>query len=199
MQSWTISDYLDRLAAPHPTPAGSAVAALSLAQAAALLAMVAELRLGHDTDTVRRAGELRAQALALAEADGHAVEEVAAAYALPRSTDGERERRRAAIADALLAAARPPAEAVAIGAELVGMCQGLAGVARGAVLADVAAAADAVAAALGISRTNVEADVGPRRDTAEAQRLAVAIDPVDELLRRAAGLRDEIRARLSSG
>ncbi len=193
MQSWTISDYLDRLAAPHPTPAGSAVAALSLAQAAALLAMVAELRLGHDTDTVRRAGELRAQALALAEADGHAVEEVAAAYALPRSTEAERARRAAVIGDALLAAAGPPAEAVALGAELVGLCERLAGIAGGAVRADVAAAADVVAAALSISRTNVEADVAPRRGTPEAERLAAALAPVDGLLRRAAEVRDGIR------
>ncbi len=200
MRNWSIDTYLERLAAAHPTPAGSAVAALSLAQAAALLALVARVRPdAAQHDVLGRAEELREAALRLAEADTRAVEAVAAAYALPRSTDGERERRRAAIADALLAAARPPAEAVAIGAELVGMCQVLAGVARGAVLADVAAAADAVAAALGISRTNVEADVGPRRDTAEAQRLAVAIDPVDDLLRRATGLRDEIRARLSSG
>ena len=49
MRSWTIDTYLERLAARHPTPAGAAVAALNLAQAAALLAMVARFRAGLDT------------------------------------------------------------------------------------------------------------------------------------------------------
>ncbi len=44
MRSWSIDAYLDRLADRNPTPAGSAVAALSLAQAAALLALVARVR-----------------------------------------------------------------------------------------------------------------------------------------------------------
>ena len=45
MRSWSIDTYLDRLAARHPTPAGAAVAALNLAQGAALLEMVARFRL----------------------------------------------------------------------------------------------------------------------------------------------------------
>jgi methenyltetrahydrofolate cyclohydrolase len=189
VQDWTIGDYLDRLAARHPTPAGAAVAALNLAQAAALLAMVARFREQHDV--LARLDELRKAALELAEADARAVEEVAAAYRLPRSTDTERERRAAAIADTLLAAAEPPARAVPLGAELVGLCERLAEVATGALRADVAAAADATAAALRISRTNVEADVAGHRGNPEADRLAAALVPVDDLLERA--------ARVSSG
>ena len=110
---------------------------------------------------VARAEDVREAALRLAEADAAAVDEVAAAYALPRSTEAERGRRAAAIADALLAAARPPAELITVGAELVGLCERMAEVGSGALLADVAAAADAAAAGLSISRTNVEADIGP--------------------------------------
>lgn len=182
MQDWTIGDYLDRLAARHPTPAGSAVAALNLAQAAALLAMVARFR--DAPDALARTEELRAQAIALADDDARAVEQVAAAYRLPRSTDAERERRAAAIADRLLAAAEPPARAVPLGAELIGLCERLSEVATGALRADVAAAADATAAALSISRTNVEADVAGHRGTAEVDRLAAAVVPVDALLER---------------
>ena len=187
MQDWTIGDYLDRLAARHPTPASSAVAALNLAQAAALLAMVARLR--DVPGVVARTDELRDAALELAEADARAVEEVAAAYALPRDTD----TRAATIAAALLAAAEPPARAVPLGAELLGLCERLAAVATGALSGDVAAAADAVAAALSISRTNVEADVAGHRGTPEADRLAAAVAPVDDLLERAARLRERIR------
>jgi formiminotetrahydrofolate cyclodeaminase len=204
VRSWSIDTYLGHLAARHPTPAGAAVAALNLAQAAALLAMVARFRVdpGHPAHDVAetvlgRAEELRGTALRLAEADAGVVDEVAAAYALPRSTEAERGRRAAAIADALLAAARPPAELVPVGAELVGLCERMAAVGSGALLADVAAAADAAAAALSISRTNVEADIRPRRGTAEADRLAAAVGPVDDLLRRAVRVRDEIRGTLT--
>ena len=191
MQDWTIGTYLDRLAARHPTPAGAAVAALNLAQAAALLAMVARFR--DAPDVLARTEELREAALRLADDDARAVEAVATAYRLPRATDAERDHRAATIADTLLAAAEPPARAVPIGAELVGLCERLAAVATGALRADVAAAADATAAALSISRTNVEADVAGHRGTPEADRLAAAVEQVDDLLRRAAGVRERIR------
>jgi methenyltetrahydrofolate cyclohydrolase len=200
VRSWSIDAYLGRLAARHPTPAGAAVAALNLAQAAALLAMVARFRddpdhPGRDVaqSVLARAEDAWEAALRLAEADAAAVDEVAAAYALPRSTEAERGRRTAAIADALLAAARPPAELVPVGAELVGLCERMAEVGSGALLADVAAAADAVAAGLSISRTNVEADIAPRRGVAEAERLAAAVGCVDDLLRRAGQVREKIR------
>jgi formiminotetrahydrofolate cyclodeaminase len=204
VRSWSIDAYLARLAARNPTPAGAAVAALNLAQAAALLAMVARFRADRDhpmgavaRDVLGRVEELHETALHLAEADAGAVDEVGAAYALPRSTEAERARRAAAIADALLAAAGPPAELVRIGAALVEVCERMAGVGSGALVADVAAAADATAAALSISRTNVEADIAPRRGTAEAERLAEAVGSVDDLLRRAARVRDDIRRALA--
>ena len=198
MRDWTIDTYLGRLAARHPTPAGAAVAALSLAQAAALLAMVARFRADSPAHGVlERAEELRETALGLAEADAGLVEAAAAAYALPRSTEAERGRRAAAIADALLAAARPPAQLIPVGAELVGLCERMAQVATGALLADVAAAAEAAAAGIGISRTNVEADIAPRRGSAEAEGLAAGLDAVDDLLLRAARVRDGIRRALA--
>ena len=75
MRSWSIDTYLDRLAARHPTPAGAAVAALSLAQGAALLVMVARFRLDPDRAArdVARAEGVREAALRLAEADSAAV------------------------------------------------------------------------------------------------------------------------------
>jgi len=198
VRSWSIDTYLDRLAARHPTPAGAAVAALNLAQGAALLEMVARCRLepDHAAGVIARAKDVREAALRLADADAGLVDVVATAYALPRSGDAERAQRAAAIADALLAAAGPPAELVTIGAELVGLCERMAEVGSGALLADVAAAADAATAGLSISRTNVEADIGARRGSPEAERLAAAVGFVDDLLRRAAQVRDGIRATL---
>ena len=197
MRSENVDAYLDRLGARHPVPAGAAVAALSLAQAAALLAMVARFRAADGVP--ERGEELAATALRLAEADAELVGVVAAAYALPRSTEEERRRRSAVIAEGLLAAAGPPAELIGVGAELVGLCERMAEVASGALLGDVAAAADATAAGLSISRTNVEADIGSRRDDSEARRLAAVLGDVDDLLHRAVRVREEIRRRVTGG
>jgi len=73
----------------------------------------------------------------------------------------------------------------------------MAEVASGAIVADVAAAADAAAAGIAISRTNVEADIAPRRNSADAGQLLAALDGVDDLLRRAARVREEIRRTLT--
>ena len=201
MRSWSIDAYLDRLAARHPTPAGAAVAALNLAQGAALLEMVARFRLEPD----RAANMSRARRTCARRRSGWPTPTpVSSTWSppptrSPRSSDAERGRRAAAIADALLAAAGPPAELVTVGAELVGLCERMAEVGSGALLADVAAAADAAAAGLSISRTNVEADIGPRRGTAEAERLVAAVGSVDGLLLRAAQVRDGIRRTLLEG
>ncbi len=189
MRSWSIDTYLDRLAARHPTPAGAAVAALNLAQGAALLEMVARFRLEPD-----QRGGCRSRArrtCARRRCGWPTPTPVSSTWSPPPTrspdpSDAERGQRAAAIADALLAAAGPPAELVTVGAELVGLCERMAEVGSGALLADVAAAADAAAAGLSISRTNVEADIAPRRGTAEAERLAAAVGSVDDLLRRAA-------------
>ncbi len=202
---WTVGEYLDLLAARRPHPAGGVVAALGLAQSAALLEMAARSctgprfadRSGEVASVLARAGALRAAALEVAAADVRVVEAVTAAVALPRATDAERARRSAAIADAVLAAAEPQATAVGIGIELVGLSERLAGVGNRTLAPDVAAAADAAAAALATARTNVEVDVAGHADTPAGRRLAAALAPVDAVLRRAAALRERVRAGLA--
>lgn len=196
VQDRQIGTYLELLAARGPTPAGGTVAALALAQAAALLAMIATIATGP-ARVLQRAPQVQARAVDLADEDVRVFDAVTAAVALPRETDGERERRSAAVAAALLAAAGPPAEVVVLGGEVVELAEQLAAVAGPTVVADVAAAADAAAAAVSISRTNVESNVRGARDAAEVARLRALLEPVDEVLARAAALRDEIRRRLA--
>ena len=139
---------------------------------------------------------MREAALRLADADAGLVDVVAAAYALPdpaMPSEGS-VRRRSPTPSSPPRVRRP--SSITVGAELVGLCERMAEVGSGALLADVAAAADAAAAGLSISRTNVEADIAPRRGTPEAERLAAAVGSVDDLLRRAAQVRDGIRATL---
>jgi len=196
MRSWTIGTYLDRLSATRPpTPAGGVVAALAVAQGAALLTMVAQIVGDHAADVGGRAAELQERALALGVDDMRVFDAVMAAVALPRETDDEREQRSAALGAALVAAAGPPAEVVRLGTEVVELAEQLAIMAGTAVVADVAAAAEAAAAAVAISRTNVESNIRGA-DGPEAARLRALLEPVDAVLARAAVLRDDVRQRV---
>jgi formiminotetrahydrofolate cyclodeaminase len=199
MESWTIDTYLDRLAAARPpTPAGGVVAALAVAQGAALLTMVAEIVGEPAGDVGARAGLLQERALALGEADMRLFDAVMAAVALPRETGDERARRSAAVTAALVAAAGPPAEVVVLGGEVVELAEQLATVAGTAIVADVAAAAEAAAAGVAISRTNVESNLRGA-DGPETVRLRALVEPVDSLLARAATMRAEVRRRVRTG
>ena len=202
MRDWTIDTYLGRLAARHPTPAGAAVAALNLAQGAALLAMVARFRAVPGTSrTTCSSGRrhVRETALRLAEADAgrrRGGRPPPTRCPAPPRPSARGARRRSPTPSSPPRVHRP--SSIPVGAELVGLCERMAEVASGALLADVAAAADAAAAALSISRTNVEADIGPRRGSAggRAPRRRDSMS-VDDLLLRAARVRDGIRRALA--
>jgi formiminotetrahydrofolate cyclodeaminase len=115
----TVDGFLDALASSRPTPGGGAMAAVSAAAGAALLAMVARLttgRKGYETlegrmaEVAALADAERIALTALADRDTAAFDAVMAAYHQPRSTDGERVARSAAVQSALTGAAEVPLE-----------------------------------------------------------------------------------------
>ena len=113
MRDKSLSEFLQELASPAPTPGGGAVAALVGAMAAALVGMVAELaarRGGEVGEFIRKAEELRERLLALAQRDVEAYDRVDAALGLPKDTEREREERRKALQAALKGAAGVPLE-----------------------------------------------------------------------------------------
>ncbi len=153
----TVTDFLDRLAARTPTPAGGSVAALCTAQAAALVAMVA--RYCEDQPLVEQAERLVARAQQLAVDDERAFGAVAAAWALPRSAPGEDQSRRFAIDAALLGAAEPQAGVVETAIEVLVLIDRLRPAARPGLLADLVAAGEAARAGSAIARMNVESNL----------------------------------------
>lgn len=193
MQDQTIDLYLKTLADRVPAPGGGAVAALHAAQAAALIAMVARYSDGekyaiHGETVARvleRADQLRQSSLWLAERDMGAFSAVADAYALPRGTDGEKAARSAAIADALIGAAQPPASIVGVADELVGLAEALLPIGNRNVITDVAAAADALRAAVTTARVNIEANLAGATESAESHRLEGVVGLVDAIVERA--------------
>jgi formiminotetrahydrofolate cyclodeaminase len=154
LQAWS-----DALAAPTPTPAGGAAAAITAALAAALVEMVATLTASREsyadarpvaTATVDRAGPLRRRLLALAVEDVEAFQTVVDALALPRGTEAEIAQRTTARNDALKAAAGVQFELLLLAGEVVDLAQVL--VERG-LRSAVGDAASAVFLAAGAARS----------------------------------------------
>jgi formiminotetrahydrofolate cyclodeaminase len=193
MRDLPIAEFLDRLAAREPAPGGGATSALHAAQAAALLGMVARYSEGpkytaHAPLIARVRDEsdaVRAEALALVEADAAAFGAVAEAYRLPKQTDAERTARSAAIEAALARAAEPPAAVLAAATRLVGLAEQLLPVANPNLIADLAAAAEAARAAATTARLNLEVNRASIAD-GEVEAVIARADRVTAAVRAAA-------------
>lgn len=159
----TVAGFLDRLAARTPTPAGGSVAALCVAQAAALVAMVA--RYCDSEPLVGRAEELVARGQQLVDDDEQAFGLVATAWGLPRGPSYDEGARRTAIDDALLAAAEPQARVVETAIEVLVLIDQLRPAARPGLAADLVAAGEVARAGSAIARMNVESNLRALPDT----------------------------------
>ena len=113
----TVLDFTGTLASAAPAPGGGSASALMGALGAALATMVAALTIGNSDyaaeqakiKPVAAAAEgLRAEFLALVDADTEAFNQVAAAYALPKGSDPERLARSLAIQAALAECVKTP-------------------------------------------------------------------------------------------
>jgi methenyltetrahydrofolate cyclohydrolase len=202
MRDETIDGFLDKLAARTAVPGGGATAALHAAQAAALLEMTARYTEGPRYDAhaqtviviVSEAARLRAASAGLIALDGEAFGAVAAAYRLPKDTEEQRTGRSAAIAAAMVTASSPPAELIGIGGRLLELAETLQPIVNPTVAGDVAAAVEAIRAAVATSRINVLANLAGVTDAAARARLSAVAGAVDDLERRAASVTAAVRA-----
>jgi methenyltetrahydrofolate cyclohydrolase len=202
MRDESIGSFLTRLGARSAAPGGGATGALHAAQAAALLAMVARFSDGprYDAETVGRvrtaADGLAEEGVGLAVADSAAFEKVITAYGLPKDTPEAKAARSAAIADAMAAAARPPADLMAASVRLVGLAEELLPVANKNVISDIAAAGAAINAAAITAAVDIEANLSGIKDRALAEELtataALADGVADRAARVIAAIREEI-------
>ncbi|MFC7494308.1 MULTISPECIES: cyclodeaminase/cyclohydrolase family protein [unclassified Nocardioides] len=165
----TITDFLDRLAARTPTPAGGSVAGLCTAQAAALVAMVA--RFCEAPALVERAERLVTRAQQVVADDERAFAAVADAWALPRGEGTDHAQRRAAIDKALLGACEPQVQVVETAIEVLVLIDQLRPSARPGLLSDLVAAGEVARAGCAIARMNVESNVRTVPDSEDRSRL----------------------------
>ena len=205
MRNDTIDAFLEALASRVPAPGGGATAALHAAQAAALVAMVARYsdgtRYAEQAEAIGRvrdtADTLREEALTLAERDAAAFTAVTEAYRLPKGTADEAARWSAAIADALLGAARPPAAVIDVAGSVLDLAEVLLPVGNPNVVSDVAAAAEAARAAATTARVNVEINLSGITDDAARAELLDSARAVDGLAERADKVTAAVLAELA--
>ena len=163
MRDRPLHEVLDAVAARTPAPGGGSTAAWTCALASGLVEMAASFAGDELAAAGRRAAELRARALELAEAELHAFEPVLAAMRLPRDDPERAERVRAAssrAADSPMAIARAAAEVAELGSAAVR--EGNPNL-RGDAIAGVLLAEAACAAASALVRINLGAEVDDQR------------------------------------
>jgi formiminotetrahydrofolate cyclodeaminase len=184
IRTLTVEQFAEALAARTPVPGGGAVAAVTLAHAAALAGMVVEFTVGKPAfaaheDALRAAGArlaaIRAEALALADRDAAAYGALNALWKLPKDAPERAGRWPAAVAEAIDA----PQAILDLAAVVAATCGTLAGRTNANLASDLAIAADLARLAARAAAHNVRvnlpsvADAGDR--AARAGRMDAAL------------------------
>ncbi|MCY3912739.1 MAG: cyclodeaminase/cyclohydrolase family protein [Chloroflexi bacterium] len=168
----TIEGFAAALASNSPTPGGGSAAAAAVALGAALVGMSAQLTLARKRfksvhaemeRIVARTDAIRAEALALIEADSDAYAGLLAAYRLPRAPEAARVE---AIATAALAASRVPAAVGELALDVIELAGAAVAKANPHVRCDAAAGAALARGAMRICEMNIAANIGSVADEA---------------------------------
>ena len=174
-----INDYVDALSSGAPTPGGGAVAALTAAQGAALIMMVANLTVGKkkyaefeelNVAAIEEAKGYLDQLMAGVDEDKKAFGQVASAYGMPKETDEEKAARSEAIALASVGAAEAPLKVMRAGTCALRLADSLIGRSNKQLVSDLYVAALNLNAGVQAAEFNVSANVPyiPDRELAES-------------------------------
>jgi len=170
----SLDGWIDELAGGAPTPGGGSAAALAGALAAALVAMVARLTIGKKAyagveaqarEILAEAEELRVELRRLVDEDATAYAGVSQAYKIPKADP----HRAQAIDDALLSAARPPAEVVKRGRRLLALAQTIEHVGNQNAVSDARVAGMLAKTAIDGATENVNANLAGMSEQARAR------------------------------
>jgi len=171
----SLDGWIEQLASSAPTPGGGSAAAMAGTLAAALVAMVARLTIGRKAYTavdaqareiLAEADQLRGELRRLVDEDAAAYEGVSHAYKIPKDDP----RRARVIDDALLAAARPPAEVVKRGRRLLALAQTIEQIGNKNAASDARVAGMLARTAIDGATENVNANLAGMSDPARAKQ-----------------------------
>jgi len=188
--------FSDNLAARTATPGGGSLAALMVADAAALLCMVARFSTGEAYAEVSSAMEarcaagerVRQRALELVDLDARSYDAVSAAFKLPKADDEQKSVRSAAIQAASKGALETPLETMERACEVLECLVATTAGSNKNLVTDLASGGLAAHAGLEAAWLNVRINAGSIKDKPW----------VDERLARGEVLRQRARAALES-
>jgi len=175
-QEPTLDGWIDELASGEPTPGGGSAAALAGTLAAALVAMVARLTIGRKAYAAvdKRAREilvaaeaLRGELRRLVDEDAAVYAAVSRAYKIPKH-DPQRTR---AIDDALLAAARVPAEVAKRASRVLELAEELQKIGNKNARSDAEVADGLAVAAIAGAEENVRVNLAAMSDQTKGREL----------------------------
>ena len=161
----SVSDFLNELSSPNPTPGGGTAAAVCGSIAVALLIMVASLTKSKSNTDKERSGLAEARAaldpikrrlLALADTDSAAFDHVMDAYRLPKATDQEKAARKQSIQRALQGATSAPLETLRTLSDAIDHVPTIARFGNRSAMSDVRVALELLEAAAAGAAANVE-------------------------------------------
>ena len=175
-QGPTLDGWIDELASGEPTPGGGSAAALAGTLAAALVAMVARLTIGRKAYAAvdRRAREILVEAEALRGELRRLVDEDAAVYAaVSRAYKIAKDdpQRTRAIDDALLAAARVPAEVARRASRVLEVAEELQKIGNKNARSDAEVADGLAVAAIAGAEENVRVNLAAMSDQTKGREL----------------------------
>jgi formiminotetrahydrofolate cyclodeaminase len=191
-----LKTYTMALASGAPAPGGGSAAALVGSLAAALTSMVANFTVGREKfadveEEVRllltKSEGLRGVLERLTQADTEAYGQVATAQKMPRSTEEEKEARRAAVQEALKIAAEVPREAVRAAHGVLEVARQLVEKGNPNLITDVGVAAKFAAAAMECAALNVEINLAYIKDEPYNAKCQAEMEPLLVAGKRTAG------------
>lgn len=200
----SLSEILDRIASPDPTPGGGSVSAMAGACGAALAEMVAGLpKTRQNSDEERAAlGALKAplaghrsRLTALVDIDTDAFDGLMAAFRLPKGSDEEKAARRAAIQGATKHATAVPLETAEVSAQVLALLVTVAAKGNPSASSDVRVAAGVLRAAVDGAAANVRINLGGMADEAFTADATARLEAAMALASSAA---DQVVAALAS-
>lgn len=203
--SMSLREFQAALASSSPTPGGGTASAVALGQAAALSIMVCDLTLGKEKwaegwaiaeDIQSLAIPMMERANELATEDSDAFDGVMAGFALPKSTDEEKDARRIQIRAATYAAAEVPFETASLALDLLAKLPALARTGNANAVTDVGVAGLLASAAAKGALFNVDINLESLPDEMAADLKAQSLIVSEKTRIASRAVMDEVRNRM---
>ena len=203
LSEFALVDLLDAFASNDPVPGGGSASALAGAIGVSLLIMVADMsktRTGAPEETAdladaaSRLRPRREELEDLIDRDSEAYSAVVAAYKLPKTSDAEKQARRAAIQAAMTEATEVPLETMRVCQQALSGAVVVAGAGNPNAKSDVGVGIELLLTGLRGGRMNVDINLAALSDAAYVKRVATERDALV-----ADGEADADRARTALG